>query len=199
MLDILASNAALALLAAGLVLMLVEAISPGAYLIVIGVALAGAGLIGMLFPGSLGIFVLAALTLVIGLAATWVYREFDFYGGKGQAQTRSSSSLTGATGYVTEPVTQREGEVKLDSGGFAPYYSARTTSGRIEEGEEVIVLDPGGGNVLTVTALDEIESDEIDRELARERAESADAADDDTATGEREPDRDTDVETERSD
>lgn len=199
MLEILASNAAFALLTAGLVLMLVEAISPGAYLIVIGVALAGAGLIGMLFPGGLGIFVLAALTLGIGIAATWVYREFDFYGGKGQAQTSNSSSLTGATGYVTEPVTQREGEVKLESGGFAPYYSARTPSGRIEPGVEVIVLDPGGGNVLTVTAMDEIEADEIDRELARERAESTDDADGEPSADEREPNRDTDIETERSD
>lgn len=197
MLEILASNAALALLAAGLVLMLVEAISPGAYLIVIGVALAGAGVIGMLFPGGLGIFVLAALTLVIGLVATWVYREFDFYGGKGQAQTSNSSSLTGATGYVTETVTQREGEVKLERGGFAPYYSARTTTGRIEEGEEVIVLDPGGGNVLTVAALNSTEADEIDRELARERAESRTDGTD-AAAEDRERTEDTDVETERS-
>lgn len=203
MLETLASNAALVLLATGLVLMVLEAISPGAYVIVIGVALAGAGLIGVL-AGGLGIFVLAALTLVIGIAATWVYREFDFYGGKGRAQTSNSSSLAGATGYATETVTQRAGEVKLDRGGFAPYYSARTRSGRIEEGSEIIVLDPGGGNVLTVETLESIESDEIDRALARGRDESTDSADEsldqsiaDEGTAES-TDRDEDVETERS-
>ena len=177
MLEFLVENIEFVLLAAGLGLMAVEAMSPGAYFIVIGVALAGAGLIGLVFPGSLGVFVLAALTLVLGFAATWVYREFDFYGGKGQAQTSDSSSLAGTTGYVTETVTTRGGEVKLDSGGFAPFYSARTNEGTIEEGEQVIVLDPGGGNVLTVENMNAIESDEIDRALAREAASATEAED----------------------
>ncbi|QSW97976.1 NfeD family protein [Haloterrigena alkaliphila] len=170
MLDLLLGNMPLALLVAGLVLMGLEAISPGAHLIVIGVALVGAGLIGVLVPLTLSPIVLAALTLVIGLGAAYVYREFDFYGGKGTARTTDSSSLAGATGYVTETVTARDGEVKLDEGGFAPYYSARSTSGTIEEGEEIIVLDPGGGNVVTVESLGAIGEDEIDRALERDRA-----------------------------
>lgn len=209
MLEFVVSNAALVLLAIGLILMAIEAMSPGAYFIVIGVALAGAGLIGLLVPGGLDVFVLAALTLGIGIAATWVYREFDFYGGKGRDQTSNSSSLAGATGYVTEPVTPRSGEVKLERGGFSPFYSARTTDGRIDTGSEVIVLDPGGGNVLTVEELDAIESDEIDRALAREAASAGEEARDEdgerSSTGEsteessdeRAP-TDTDLETERS-
>lgn len=172
MLELVLGNMPLALLVVGLVLMALEAISPGAHLIVIGVALVGAGLIGVLFPAPLSPFILAALTLGIGLAAAYVYHEFDFYGGKGTAQTTDSSSLAGTTGYVTETVTSRDGEVKLDQGGFAPYYSARATSGTIEEGEEVIVLDPGGGNVLTVESIGAIEEDEIDRALAQDAAES---------------------------
>ncbi|MFC4544253.1 NfeD family protein [Halosolutus amylolyticus] len=174
MLELLVENMALALLAAGLVLMGLEALSPGAHLIVIGIALVGAGLVGIVFPGTVGPLALAALTLVIGIAATYVYREFDFYGGKGTAQTSDSKSLAGSTGYVTETVTTRGGEVKLDAGGFAPYYSARTTSGTIDEGEEIIVLDPGGGNVLTVESLGAIGEDEIDRALAEESAANAD-------------------------
>ena len=174
MLELLFDNLPLALLAAGLVLMALEAVSPGAHLVVIGVALMGAGLFGLLLGPVLGgmalILALSVVTLVIGGAASWVYREFDFYGGKGTAQTKDSSSLAGTTGYVTETVTTRSGEVKLDKGGFAPYYSARSTSGTIEEGEEIIVLDPGGGNVVTVEALGAIEEDEIDRALAREAA-----------------------------
>ncbi len=174
MLELLFDNLALTLLAAGLVLMALEAISPGANFVVIGIALLGAGLFGILLGPFLGgmalLLTLAALTLVFGAAATWVYREFDFYGGKGTAQTKDSSSLSGTTGYVTETVTPRGGQVKLEKGGFAPYYTARSTNGTIEEGEEVIVLDPGGGNILTVVAVDEIGADEIDRELEKEAA-----------------------------
>ncbi len=167
MLELLFDNMPLVLLASGLVLMGLEALSPGAHFIVIGVALLGAGLIGLVFPPAANVLVLAALTLAIGVAATYVYREFDFYGGKGTAQTSDSDSLAGKTGYVTKTVTTRSGEVKLDSGGFAPHYSARTTEGTIEEGEEIIVLDPGGGNVLTVESMGSIGEDEIDRALAR--------------------------------
>ncbi len=170
MVEALLANMPLLLLTVGLLLMALEAISPGAHFVVVGVALVGAGLIGVLFPPIAGPFVLAALTLGIGLAATYVYHEFDFYGGKGTAQTTDSGSLAGTTGYATKRITSREGEVKLDEGGFAPYYSARATSGTIEEGEEIIVLDPGGGNVLTVESMDAIGEDEIDRELAREAA-----------------------------
>lgn len=172
MVEFLVDNLPLTLLAAGLLLMVMEAVSPGAHLIVIGVALVGAGMIGMLFPVG-GPLVLAALTLAIGAGAAWVYREFDFYGGKGTAKTSDSDSLSGRTGYVTKTVSTRGGEVKLDEGGFNPHYSARTTSGTIEEGEEVIVLDPGGGNVLTVARMGSIEEDEIDRALAREAAETS--------------------------
>ncbi|WP_255194382.1 NfeD family protein [Natronobeatus ordinarius] len=174
MIELLFDNLPLALLAAGLVLMALEALSPGAHFIVLGVALAGAGLVGLLvgavFPMIAAPLVLAALTLAFGAAATWVYREFDFYGGKGTAQTSDSSRLAGSTGYVTETVTERGGQVKLDDGGFAPYYSARTTDGTIEEGEKVVVLDPGGGNVITVTPYGALEEDEIDRALQREAA-----------------------------
>ncbi|WP_254763054.1 NfeD family protein [Natrinema marinum] len=203
MVESLVGNAPLLLLVVGLVLMVLEALSPGAHLIVIGIALVGAGLVGLLFPPAASPFVLAALTLAIGLAAAYVYREFDFYGGKGTARTTDSDSLAGTTGYVTETVTTRSGEVKLDEGGFAPYYSARTTDGTIEEGKEIIVLDPGGGNVLTVESLDSIGEDDIDRALARERAaaESRDreAADGGDAVDDVPSDADRETETERSD
>ncbi|PGF15571.1 hypothetical protein CP556_05170 [Natrinema sp. CBA1119] len=174
MVESLVGNIPLLLLVAGLVLMVLEALSPGAHLIVIGIALVGAGLIGLLFPPVANVLVLAGLTLVIGLAAAYVYREFDFYGGKGSGRTTDSDSLSGRTGYVTETVTTRSGEVKLDEGGFAPYYSARTTDGTIEEGEEVIVLDPGGGNVLTVESVSAIGEDEIDRALAQDATSDSD-------------------------
>ncbi len=197
MLELLLDNVSLALLAAGLVLMVLEAVSPGAHFIVVGVALVGAGLLGVLLGPFLGgtvlMLALAAFTLAIGSAATWVYREFDFYGGKGTEQTSDSSRLAGAIGYATEAITPRSGEVKLEKGGFSPHYSARTTEGTIEEGEKVIVLDPGGGNVLTVVSYETLSEDEIDRELARE--ETRQASDDHEV--EREEDRERETESER--
>jgi len=191
----------LLLLTAGLLLSMAEALAPGANFIVVGIALIGAGLGGLLLT-SLGIagagltLVMALLTLLFGAAAFYGYHEFDLYGGKGQRQTSDSDSLKGKTGTVTEPVTTSGGEVKLSGGGFNPYYSARSIEGTIEEGEEVMVVDPGGGNVVTVESMGYVE-DDIDRELAADRArkEAAETAGD----GESEDDaetREADAETE---
>jgi membrane protein implicated in regulation of membrane protease activity len=134
-------------------LMIAEAIAPGAHLIVLGVALFVAGLVGMYAPAAWGLgspFALALLVLGFGAVALYVYRRFDFYGSKGVARTSSSDSLAGQEGRVTERVTETEGEIKLEHGGFNPFYRARTDGDPIEEGTEVVVTDPGGGNVVTV-------------------------------------------------
>lgn len=161
----------LVLLLAGAGLMVAEALAPGAHFIVLGVALLVAGLVGLLIPPSLAAitpFVLAAVILGAGGAALWAYREFDFYGGRGSGRTSDSDSLRGKTGRVTERVTETDGEVKLEGGGFNPHFRARTVDGSIDVGEEVIVVDPGGGNVVTVEAVARFD-DDIDRELAREQ------------------------------
>ncbi|MFC7069279.1 NfeD family protein [Halobaculum lipolyticum] len=183
----------LLLVAAGLGLSIAEAIAPGAHFVVIGVALLAAGLVGLALGPIAGLvvgpFVLGILVLLFGALAFYGYREFDLYGGKGQDQTSDSRSLRGETGRVTERVTPTGGEVKLDSGGFNPFYSARSVDGEIPEGSEVMVVDPGGGNVVTVESL-EGGVDDIDRELARERERRARERDDAT-------DDDTELETER--
>jgi membrane protein implicated in regulation of membrane protease activity len=161
----------LVLLLAGTGLMVAEALAPGAHFIVLGVALLAAGLVGVLLPPGLGALlpiILAAVVLTAGAVALYGYREFDFYGGRGTGQTSDSAALRGKTGYVTEQVSTNDGEVKLEAGGFNPYYRARTVSGTIAQDEEVIVVDPGGGNVVTVESLSGAE-DPIDRELARGR------------------------------
>jgi membrane protein implicated in regulation of membrane protease activity len=165
----------LLLVTAGLALSIAEALAPGAHFIVIGVALLAAGLVGLAVSPLASPFVLAFMVLVFGGLALYGYREFDFYGGKGQAQTSDSGDLKGKTGRVTERVSTSSGQVKVDGGGFNPHYSARTMDGEIPEGEEVIVVDPGGGNVITVESVAAIEGD-IDRELERGRA-AADARD----------------------
>jgi len=120
--------------------------------------------------------VLAGLVFGVGAVTLFVYREFDFYGGTEAGRTSDSDSLSGKTGRVTDRVTSTGGEVKLQDAGFNPYYQARSLDGEIPEGEEVIVVDPGGGNVVTVQSLEADHRDDIDRELARERDDPSERA-----------------------
>ncbi|MEF8781421.1 MAG: NfeD family protein [Haloferacaceae archaeon] len=169
----------LLLVTAGLLISMAEALAPGANFIVVGIALLGAGMVGLALGPLASPIVLGLLVLLFGSVAFYGYRELDIYGGKGQAQTSDSDSLKGQTGRVTETVTPTGGQVKLDAGGFNPNYSARSVGGEIPEGTEVMVIDPGGGNVVTVESLEVLE-DEIDRELERGR-EAAEAAARETA------------------
>lgn len=173
MVEFLGQSLPIVLFTLGVVLAIAEAIAPGAHLIVVGVALIVAGLVGLILAGLniSGIVLTAALALTVlvaGSVALWGYRELDFYQGSEVGRTKDSGSLRGSTGRVVERVTPTGGEIKLDSGGFNPYYRARSVDGEIPEGTEVMVVDPGGGNVLTVESLEAVE-DEIDRELARGR------------------------------
>jgi membrane protein implicated in regulation of membrane protease activity len=188
MVELFGQSLSLVLSVAGAALIIAEALAPGAHFIVLGVALLLAGLLGFALGGVVGPavlpLVLAGAVLGVGAATLYAYREFDLYGGTGIDQTRDSSSLRGTTGRVTDPVSPTGGEVKLEGGGFNPYFRARTVDGEIPAGSEVMVTDPGGGNVVTVEPLSILE-DEIDRELARGRTASEDksesAADRDTA------------------
>jgi membrane protein implicated in regulation of membrane protease activity len=171
----------LLLTVAGFILVILEAFAPGAHFIVLGVALLLAGLLGLALGSLATPLVLAGLVFGIGAVTLFAYRELDLYGGKGAGQTSNSDDLAGKIGRVTERVTEREGEVKLQNAGFNPYYRARSLGREIAEGEEVIVVDPGGGNVVTVQSVEADHRDDIDRELARERA-GADEPSDDVAT-----------------
>jgi membrane protein implicated in regulation of membrane protease activity len=174
----------LVLVVIGLGLMGAEALAPGAHFIVLGVALLFAGLVGFVLgaflPAVVLAAVLAAVVLASGAGTLYSYRKFDIYGGKGAGRTSDSDTLRGKTGHVTERVSQTSGEVKLDGGGFNPYYSARALDHEIPEDEPVMVTDPGGGNVVTVEALSVVE-DDIDRALARGREEDGDDRERETA------------------
>jgi len=158
------------LVVAGTALCVMEALAPGAHLIVLGVALLVAGLVGLFVPAAATPFVLAGLVLVVGAVSLYLYRNYELYRGTGRGQTRDAEDLRGSRGYVVEEVTPREGRVKLQSGGFDSSYGARSISGTIPEETNVVVVDPGGGNIVTVEAVDG--ADDIDRELDRD-AESA--------------------------
>ncbi len=173
MVEVLGQSLPVILLTLGVLLAIAEAVAPGAHLIVLGVALIVAGLIGLVLGGVLGgvalIGALAVTVLIAGSIALFAYRELDIYQGTGSGRTKDSTSLRGRTGRVTSTVTPTSGQIKLAGGGFNPFYQARCISGEIPEGEEVVVVDPGGGNVLTIESLGASE-DEIDRQLAMGRA-----------------------------
>jgi len=183
-LEALTSSIPLLLLLVGAGLIIAEAFAPGAHFFVVGVALFAAGLAGALLPfgGTLALAVMTVVVAVTAVGTLYGYRRAELYGGEGKGKTSDSQSLRGKSGRVTARVTPTEGQVKLDEGGFNPHYQARSVSGEIPEGEEVIVIDPGGGNVLTVETYGEID-DEIDRELERDRRAKA-----------RETERDTEAE-----
>jgi membrane protein implicated in regulation of membrane protease activity len=187
----------LLLVVAGLGLSIAEAMAPGAHFAVLGVALLAAGIVGVLLGPLAGPLVLAVLVLVFGSLALAGYRRFDVYGDANAGQTSDSSSLRGRTGRVTERVTPQSGTVKLDRGGFNPNYAARAMDGEIAVGTEVLVVDPGGGNVLTVASLEDIE-DDIDAELARGRADIEAEADADSDAETADPDNATEDEPERA-
>ncbi|GGN14242.1 NfeD family protein [Halarchaeum nitratireducens] len=174
MADLFGASLSLVLVVAGVALCIAEAFAPGAHFVVIGVALLVAGLAGVLLPGVVTPVVLALLVFVVGVLALWGYRRFELYEGSGRGKTEGSTSLRGARGVVTDRVTGSSGQIRLtDAGGFDPTYAARTIDGAdaIEEGTDVIVVDPGGGNVLTVAETDG--ADDIDRELATGREAAA--------------------------
>lgn len=174
----------LLLLLAGTGMMIAEAFIPGAQFVVVGVALFLAGLVGVLVGGWFAsIVALTVMTIAFGVFAYFAFREMDLYNGPDRGMTSDSDDLSGARAIVTERVTARGGSVRLtEGGGFDPNYRARSLDGEIPEGEEVFVTDPGGGNVLTVQAMDAIKEDAIDRELARGRAaEEASSTDNDAS------------------
>ncbi len=168
MVDVFGQPLSVVLLLAGAALVVGEALAPGAHLIVLGIALLAAGLVGIALPSSVGAFaplVMAGVAIAAAAATLYAYRQFDVYGPSDGARTSDSASLRGQAGRVTQRVTETGGEVKLDDGGFSPHYRARAFDGEIATGSRVIVVDPGGGNVVTVAALDAVE-DDIDRELS---------------------------------
>lgn len=171
MVDVFGESLSFLLVVLGVSLCVLEAFAPGAHFIVVGVALLVAGLIGLLFPALATPLVLGVLVLGAGGLALYIYRTFDFYQGTDRGTTRDSMDLIGAEATVLETVTPDGGRVKVTGrGGFDPTYSARSIDGTIAEGERVVVVDPRGGNVLRVAAAEQ--ADDIDRELARTRAEA---------------------------
>lgn len=130
-------------------------------LMIVGLAVTIAALIGMLLGPYSTPIVLGALIPLVGFLLYYVYRFLEFPRSRGPQQTSSASSLLGASGLILETATPRGGSIELDGGGFDPHYRCRTTGATIPEGERAVVVDPGGGNVLTVVPEEAFDPDQL--------------------------------------
>lgn len=130
-------------------------------LIIVGLAVTIAALIGMLLGPYSTPIVVGALIPLVGFLLYYVYRFVEFPRSRGPQQTSSASSLLGASGRVIETATPRGGAIELDGGGFDPHYRCRTTEATIPAGERAVVIDPGGGNVLTVVPEEAFDPDRL--------------------------------------
>jgi len=158
----------------GFFLLLGEALIPGGTLMVVGTGLLAAGATGLLFEIN-SLLPLTVLTAVYGTIAFAGFRHVDVYGERGE-QTSGADSLKGDIGVVKETVTADDGRVKLKSGGFDPFYLARSYTGEtIPEGTTVRVVNPRGGNILEVKAVSD-EDDVSEEEMETTQTESAEEA-----------------------
>lgn len=132
-------------------------------LLLVGLVVSIAGVIGMLLGPYSTPLVLGALIPIVGFVVFYVYRFVRFPLSERPDQTSSARSLVGEGGFVTERVTPRDGAIKLDGGGFDPHYRCRTEGGTIEVGERAVVVAPGGGNVLTVAPEGSVDPDDLPR------------------------------------
>lgn len=151
----LAIPVALALI--GFTFLCLETLIGDGTLFIAGSAMLITGFVGLSIPNDPTPLGLAA---TLGVSVIMMYfcyqllvRYFGIEQENGPTQTTSSDSLEGRTGVVIDPVDERDGTVELDSGGMHPVYQARTNGAELDEGEEIIVVEGGGGNVVTVASV----------------------------------------------
>lgn len=137
----------------GAFLMIAESFSPGAHFIVVGISLLMAGIAGAIVP-VYQIFFIFTVFIATSLITFVIYRRYSLYGNvQQQATTSDSDDLVSKRGVVTEKVTKTNGHIKLTGGGST--YSARSPSGNISVGTDIIIYDSGGGNIMKVVPEEE--------------------------------------------
>jgi len=138
----------------GAILMMMEALIPGANFIVVGVTILVTGLLALLIP-SVTIPILVAVFVVVGASTFYFYNNFSLYEDNVD-QTSDSGDLEYAEGVVIDKVTPNDGRVKLDeSTSMSKKFQARCPQGMIDEGTRVVVTDAGGGSILKVVPTNE--------------------------------------------
>jgi len=150
----------------GVGLCIFEAFAPGAHFIVIGVAVLAAGLLGLFVPAVATPFVPAFVVLGVGLGRCTSTATTNCTRGPGADRPRTPVTSAGSgvrRGGGDAAVRPRETRVRR----LRLLVRRSLHLGTIPEGKDVVVVDPGGGNIVTVEVVDG--DDKIDRELDRER------------------------------
>lgn len=136
---------ALILVIIGIVLIIVEALSPGVYMIIPGTVLLILGLIGWAFPDFLMTWKSPLVALIVAVPITiltvWGYR---YLGRPEPPSTTVMDSLIGRTGKVTVAITpgSMKGKVRIGS----DVWSAEADD-EIPVGEEIMVDSSSGVHV----------------------------------------------------
>ncbi|MGM0381286.1 MAG: NfeD family protein [bacterium] len=138
-------------------LIIMEAFIPEGHLVVFGVGLLAAGIVGMLvdFGMSFPVYILflSLTALAVGILAFLGYRKVAKMYGTEKLTTSDSSDLMDKQGVVTKKVTPDSGEVRIRGVGSNPRYQARCEIGEISEESKIKVVDPRGGSLLMVEEI----------------------------------------------
>lgn len=138
----------------GMIMIMSIVILPVDEIVVGGIGLTLAGILATLIPFLGGLIPVAIMTVVFTIVSYYLYKNNVRVGGLNE-NTSDSGDLVGKTGIVVETIpASGTGTVKLEGGGFSRYSATAEENKRIEEGESVMVMDPGGGNIVSV-AVDE--------------------------------------------
>jgi membrane protein implicated in regulation of membrane protease activity len=140
-----AQTVALVLIVVGAILLIVEASSPGVFLLIPGTVLVILGIIGYIFPDFLFSVYSPILALVIAVPLTvGTVKMYQILGRPEPPSTTITDSLVGREGVVTVRTESGhiKGKVKIDSDEWSA-----TSDGPIEVGTQVIVTKSQGVHV----------------------------------------------------
>jgi inner membrane protein len=136
---------AIALVLAGVVLLVIEALSPGAFLLVPATILIIIGILGLVYPGLLFSYWSPIIAVVLFVPMTYVtIKIYQRLAPPAPPQTTVATSLVGQKGVVTKTVQPNSltGKVRIDH----DIWSA-TSQKEINEGTQVVVKSSEGVHV----------------------------------------------------
>lgn len=136
---------AIVLIALGVIFLIVEAFSPGAFMLIPGLVLVILGLIGAAWPDILLTWWSLAIVIVVAIPVTLLtVKGYQKLAKPAPPTTTVVESLVGRTGYVIVPTVPgtMKGKVRID----ADVWSA-TSDEPIEEGAQVTVDSSEGVHV----------------------------------------------------
>lgn len=139
---------ALVILIIGVLLILGEALSPGAFLVIPGTSLTIVGIIGYIFPGFLFSIASPIVAIVIALPVTLItIKAYQLLSKPAPPTTTVNESLKGKIGTVVRTTNPDDikGKVKVGSDTWSA-----TSDVPIEKGTEVIVVDAEGVHLIVV-------------------------------------------------